>query len=67
MTDAVWRSLLAAVLVLTLLGVVWLNAYAALLHGARGTLTRPRVRRAVERITRAVLIGFGVRVATQHG
>jgi threonine/homoserine/homoserine lactone efflux protein len=40
--------------------------YAALLHGSRGTLTRPRVRRAMERVTRVVLIGFGVRVATQQ-
>jgi threonine/homoserine/homoserine lactone efflux protein len=48
------------------LGLVWLNLYAALLHGARGTLTRPRVRLVVERITGAVLVGFGLRVATQQ-
>lgn len=58
-------TLLGLVAVHAVLGVVWLNAYAALLHGARGTLTRPRVRRVMERITGTVLIGFGLRVATQ--
>ena len=60
-------TLLGLVVVHVVLGVGWLNAYAALLHFARGTLTRPRVRRAMERVTGVVLIGFGVRVATQHG
>jgi threonine/homoserine/homoserine lactone efflux protein len=60
-------TMLGLVVVHALLTVAWLNAYAALLHAARDTLTRPRVRRAVERITGGVLIGFGVRVATQHG
>jgi threonine/homoserine/homoserine lactone efflux protein len=48
-------------------GLVWLNLYAALLHGAPGTLSRPRVRLVVERITGAVLVGFGLRVAAQQG
>jgi threonine/homoserine/homoserine lactone efflux protein len=60
-------TLLALVVVHAVLGLLWLNAYAALLHGARGTLTRPRVRRAMERVTGIVLIGFGLRVATQRG
>lgn len=60
-------TLLGLVVVHAALGLSWLSAYAALLHGARGTLTRPRVRRAMGRFTGVVLIGFGVRVATQHG
>ena len=60
-------TLLGLVLVHAVLSVVWLNAYAALLHGARATLTCPRMRRAMERVTGVVLIGFGVRVATQNG
>lgn len=60
-------TLLGLVVVHAVLGVAWLNAYAALLHGARGTLARPRVRRGVERVTGVVLIAFGVRVAAQHG
>jgi threonine/homoserine/homoserine lactone efflux protein len=63
----VGATLLGLVVAHAVLGLVWLNAYAALLHGARGTVTRPRVRRGMERITGVVLIGFGVRVATQHG
>jgi len=60
-------TMLGLVVVHAVLGVLWLNTFAALLHGARDTLTRPRVRRAMERVTGVVLIGFGVRVATQHG
>jgi hypothetical protein len=60
-------TLLGLVVVHAVLTLVWLNAYAALLHRARDTFQRPRVRRAMERITGGVLIGFGVRVATQHG
>ncbi|HET7399909.1 MAG TPA: hypothetical protein VFJ94_15440 [Intrasporangium sp.] len=60
-------NLLGLVLVHAVLGVAWLNAYAALLHGARGALTRTPVRRAMERVTGVALVGFGVRVATQRG
>jgi threonine/homoserine/homoserine lactone efflux protein len=60
-------TMLGLVVVHAVLGVLWLNTFAALLHGARNTLTRPRVRRAMDRVTGVVLIGFGVRVATQHG
>ena len=63
----VGATLLGLVAAHAALGVVWLNAYAALLHGARGTLSRPRVRRAMDRVTGVVLIGFGVRVAAQQG
>jgi threonine/homoserine/homoserine lactone efflux protein len=59
-------TLLGLVVVHAVLTLAWLNAYAALLHRARSTLTRPGVRRAMERLTGCVLIGFGVRVATQH-
>ena len=62
----VGATVLGLVAAHAVLGVLWLNAYAALLHGARGTLTRPRARRAMERLTGVVLIGFGVRVATQQ-
>jgi threonine/homoserine/homoserine lactone efflux protein len=60
-------TLLGLVVAHAVLGVVWLNVYAALLHAARRTLGRPRVRRTLERVTGVVLIGFGVRVATQQG
>lgn len=36
------------------------------LHGARRLLMRHRVRRALDATTGAVLLGFGVRLATEH-
>jgi len=59
-------TLLALVGVHAALGLVWLNLYAALLHGARGTLSRPRVRLVIDRVAGTVLVGFGLRVAAQH-
>ncbi|MFH7595350.1 LysE family translocator [Streptomyces racemochromogenes] len=51
------------VLVHVLLTVVWLGTYVYVLSRARRFFARPRVRRAMDRVTGAVLIGFGVRVA----
>ncbi|GAA3379740.1 LysE family translocator [Streptomyces racemochromogenes] len=52
------------VLVHVLLTLVWLSTYVYVLSRARRFFTRPRVRRAMDRVTGVVLIGFGVRVAT---
>ncbi|MFJ4314772.1 LysE family translocator [Streptomyces lavendulae] len=52
------------VLVHVLLTLFWLSAYVYVLSHARRFFTRPRVRRAMDRVTGVVLIGFGVRVAT---
>ena len=52
------------VLVHVLLTLVWLGAYVYVLSRARRFFARPRVRRGLDRLTGAVLIGFGVRVAT---
>jgi threonine/homoserine/homoserine lactone efflux protein len=46
-------------------GLVWLSAYARLVHRAHRTLTRPTVRQWLERATGAVLIGLGLRVALE--
>ncbi|WP_326588881.1 LysE family translocator [Streptomyces sp. NBC_01294] len=51
------------VLVHVLLTVVWLGSYVYVLSRARRFFARPRVRRALDRTTGVVLIGFGVRVA----
>jgi RhtB (resistance to homoserine/threonine) family protein len=45
--------------------LIWLCAYALLAARASGTLQRPRVARALERFTGVVLIGLGVRLATE--
>ncbi|WP_063735480.1 LysE family translocator [Streptomyces sp. RTd22] len=46
---------------------VYLAGYVLLLAKARGFFERPAVRRALDRVTGVVLIGFGVKVAaTRH-
>jgi threonine/homoserine/homoserine lactone efflux protein len=47
-------------------GLIWLSAYARLVHRARGALTAPRVKARLERATGAVLIVFGLRVAVER-
>ena len=49
-----------------IVGLVWLSAYARLIHRARGLLTAPRVKAWLERTTGAVLIAFGLRVAVER-
>ncbi|WP_372410650.1 LysE family translocator [Streptomyces luteireticuli] len=45
----------------------WLGGYVHVVSRARSVFERPRVRRALDRVTGVVLIGFGVRVATDAG
>ncbi|MEU8776193.1 LysE family translocator [Streptomyces sp. NPDC048606] len=52
------------VLVHVLLTLAWLGTYVYVLTRARRFFARPRVRRAMDRVTGVVLIGFGVRVAS---
>ncbi|HET9653759.1 MAG TPA: LysE family transporter, partial [Kineosporiaceae bacterium] len=44
-------------------GTAWLAGIVLLVDRARGVLGRPAVRRRMERLTGAVLLGFGVRLA----
>jgi threonine/homoserine/homoserine lactone efflux protein len=46
------------------LTLLWLGGYVLLLAKARGFFERPAVRRAMDRVTGFVLIGFGLKVAT---
>jgi RhtB (resistance to homoserine/threonine) family protein len=48
------------------IGVVWLLAYAALAARGRDLLGRPRIKRAVDRLSGIVLIGLGMRIALEH-
>jgi threonine/homoserine/homoserine lactone efflux protein len=48
------------------LTVGWLCGYACALDRARELFQRPRVRRALDRVTGVVLLGFAVRLATEH-
>ena len=52
---------------LAVLGLIYLLALVTGLHGARSLLTRRRVRRTLDATTGAVLLGFGARLATEHG
>jgi threonine/homoserine/homoserine lactone efflux protein len=45
------------------LSLIWLTAYAWMVWRMHAALTRPRVKAALERLTGAVLIALGVRVA----
>jgi threonine/homoserine/homoserine lactone efflux protein len=56
-----WSLVLAAIHAVC--SLVWLSAYAWALHRARGMLERPRVRRALDRTTGAVLVALGARLA----
>lgn len=59
-------SLAALVLAHVALSIAWLLTYASLVGRVATTLQRPKVRRALDRVTGAVLVGFGVRVALAH-
>jgi threonine/homoserine/homoserine lactone efflux protein len=49
------------------MGAAWLAGYALVVARARGVILRPRVRRAVDRLTGAALVAFGVRLAAERG
>ena len=48
------------------LTLMWLCAYAVAASRASGILQRPRVRRALDRLTGVVLIALGLRLATER-
>jgi RhtB (resistance to homoserine/threonine) family protein len=52
--------------VFVLMTVVWLSAYCLVASRAAETLTRPRVRAALDRFTGVVLIAIGLRLAVEH-
>jgi len=56
--------LLGGVFVLMTLG--WLCAYALVAARASTVLRSPKVKSALDRLTGAVLIGLGIRLATEH-
>lgn len=48
------------------MGVAWLLTYATVAARGRDLLSRPRVKRAVDRISGITLIGLGTRIALEH-
>jgi threonine/homoserine/homoserine lactone efflux protein len=59
----VLASSLALAAIHAVLSLVWLTGYASLLTRARAFFERPRVRRALDRLTGIVLVGLGLRLA----
>ena len=58
-------ALLALGLVFCTMTLLWLSAYGAVVAKAGDVLRRPRIRRALDALTGAVLVGMGVRLATE--
>lgn len=54
------------ILIHAALTLVWLGSYVLVLAKARAFFERPAVRRAMDRVTGVVLIGFGIKVATSQ-
>jgi threonine/homoserine/homoserine lactone efflux protein len=60
------QDLLLLGLLFNCLGVVWLLIYADLAARGRNLLRRPRVKRALDRVTGVALVGLGVRLAFER-
>ena len=64
--DASFFGLLALGLLFCALTLAWLTAYAFAVARAGDLFRRPKIRRAIEGVTGAVLVALGVRLATQR-
>jgi len=60
------RELLLLGALFNLMGLVWLLGYAAVAARGRDLFRRPRVRRAIDRVTGVTLIGLGLRLALER-
>jgi len=59
------QDLLLLGLLFNCIGVVWLLVYADLAARGRNVLARPRVKRALDRLSGIALVALGVRIATE--
>jgi threonine/homoserine/homoserine lactone efflux protein len=59
-------AMLGLGLVFCVLTWTWLALYAAAVARMHAVLRRPRIRRATEAVTGAVLVALGLRLATEH-
>jgi threonine/homoserine/homoserine lactone efflux protein len=60
------QDLLLLGLLFNCMGVAWLLTYAELAARGRNVLGRPRVKRALDRLTGVALVGLGVRLAFER-
>lgn len=58
---AIWVTMLAALHLA--ISVAWLAFFAWFIARVRGSVSRPKVRQALDRVTGVALVGFGVRLA----
>jgi len=65
-TGSAFTPLLFLGVLFAVLTLLWLAVYALAVGHASGWLRRPGVRKALDRVTGVVLIGFGVRLALEH-
>jgi len=63
---ASFSSLLALGLLFCSMTLVWLTLYALAVARAGDLLRRPRIRRALDGLTGAALVGFGLRLAVER-
>src|SRR5918992_3451138 len=64
--DASFAAMFALGLLFCTLTFVWLTAYAFVVAKAGDVLRRDRVRRAIDAVMGAVLVAFGLRLATER-
>ena len=62
----VTRQVLFLAAIHIVVGLVWLTVYASLVSRAHAAITRPSVKARLERVTGAILIALGIRVAIAH-
>ena len=63
--DASFAGLLGLSLLFCAMGLAWLSAYAVAVAKIGDVLRRSAIRRAIDAITGAVLVAFGLRLATE--
>ncbi len=64
--DSVFVRVLLLGVIFNAMGLLWLSGYALLVSRAGGILRRPHVKTVFEWLTGCVLIGFGIRLATER-
>ncbi|HKC62637.1 MAG TPA: LysE family translocator [Pyrinomonadaceae bacterium] len=65
-SDSVFAKSILLASIHFVLGIAWLSLVTLLLGRVRALLTRPRIKRAIEATTGAVLIAFGARLAMER-
>jgi threonine/homoserine/homoserine lactone efflux protein len=64
--EASFASLVLLGVLFCLVGLTWLTAYVLAIARIGDFLRRPRPRRVLDFVTGTVLVGFGIRLATEH-